>query len=191
MTSDTINPVSRRLLNKSTIPENYEVFATHNGQRGFALQMIVTKIASSSPLIRIHNVWNYPTDRPKGIIRGNELTNKMKGINMTKENIRGSAKLAPMTVEELQQSVGSARAFFEVKRFIKKGIPPIYDVEASLAVSQKEKVGEVVQEIINLQTATRNIGVVIFPYGIPFVDGALLNVTINGSAGPGPAEAGL
>lgn len=88
-----------------------------------------------------------------------------------------------MSAEELHQAVGAARENFQITRWILKGIPPVYDIEAWLDVGQKEKVGEVVQSLVRLQTATRQIGVKLFPYGIPVVDGALISLEINTSTG--------
>jgi hypothetical protein len=96
-----------------------------------------------------------------------------------------------MSVEDLHKAIGSARANYKVKRWIIKGIPPVYDhIQASLDVSQIGKVGEVIQGLIRLQTAERQIGIDVFPYGIPVVDGVLIGVDINVSTGPGPVEAG-
>lgn len=36
---------------------------------------------------------------------------------MAQEKVRGSSKLAPMSLEELQQSIGAARANYHLKRF--------------------------------------------------------------------------
>jgi hypothetical protein len=108
-----------------------------------------------------------------------------------KAKVRGSSKLGPMSVEDLQKSIGAAQALYKVKRWIIKGIPPIYDrVDAVLDVNDVSKAGEVIQGLIRLQNSRSEVGVVVFPYGIPFVDGVLLNVGISFSTGPGPVSTG-
>jgi hypothetical protein len=94
-----------------------------------------------------------------------------------------------MSAQDLHKAIGSARGNYKLKRWIIKGIPPIYEIEASLDISDKENAGEVVQALIGLQAAGRQVDVSVFPYGIPFPDGVLLNVGIN--IGPGPAEGGI
>ena len=99
---------------------------------------------------------------------------------MSEDKARGSSKMSPMTAEELHKAVGSARGSYQLTRWIIKGIPPVYDfVQASLNVNQVAKTGEVIQGIIGLQKAGREVNVVVFPYGIPVIDGVLLNVEIN------------
>jgi hypothetical protein len=98
---------------------------------------------------------------------------------MPQEQARGSSKMAPMSVEELQTAIGTAREDYRVTRWIKKGIPPVYDrVEALIEVSNPEKAGEIFQGIANLPSASR-IALEVFPFGIPKIDGALLNVNID------------
>jgi hypothetical protein len=96
-----------------------------------------------------------------------------------------------MSVEDLHKSIGSARANYKVNRWIIKGLPPVYDIQASLDVRQIEKVGEVIQGLISLQTVDRQISVDVFPYGLPAVDGVMIGVNINVSTGPGPMEASV
>jgi len=109
---------------------------------------------------------------------------------MKEDTARGSAKLGPMSVEELQRSIATAKEAYRVKRWIIKGIPPVYDrVDALLDVTDIKSTGQVVQGLVALQTPLRQVGVVVFPYGIPFVDGALLNVDINLSSASPAGEA--
>ena len=99
------------------------------------------------------------------------------------EEIRGSTKLGPISVDELHAAIGSARTAYTVKRWIIKGIPPVYDhVEASLDVRETERTGEIVQQLVGLQKKGLNVGVKIFPYGIPIFDGALLELIIEQSS---------
>ena len=108
---------------------------------------------------------------------------------MPEEKVRGSARLAAMSVEDLHKAIGSARANYKVNRWIIKGLPPVYDIQASLDVRQIEKVGEIILGLIRLQTAERQIAVDVFPYGLPAVDGVRIGVEINVSTGPGAMEA--
>jgi hypothetical protein len=99
---------------------------------------------------------------------------------MAEEKVRGSSKLAALTKDDLHESIGTAREAYAIKRWILKGIPPIYDhAEALIEVVEKERVGEVVQGLIALQHEGRNVGLKIFPYGIPFVDGILIEAEID------------
>ena len=98
---------------------------------------------------------------------------------MLQEPARGSAKMAPMSIEELQAAIGTARENYRVSRWIKKGIPPVYDrIEALIEVIDRENIGDVVQGIVNLPTVGR-IALEAFPFGIPQIDGVLLNVNID------------
>jgi hypothetical protein len=63
-----------------------------------------------------------------------------------------------------------------------RGIPPVTDrIEATLDVGDIKNTGEVVQGLVGLYAAGLQVGVKIFPYGIPTVDGALVNLEINAS----------
>jgi hypothetical protein len=93
---------------------------------------------------------------------------------------RGSSNLGPMSADDLHKAISLAKTSYKLKRWIIKGIPPVYDrIDAVIDVTDIRNTGQAVQGLVGLQTPQRQIGVVIFPYGIPVVDGALLNVDIN------------
>lgn len=99
---------------------------------------------------------------------------------MSDDKARGSSKMSPMSVEDLHKAVGSARDAYQVTRWIIKGTPPFYDfVQASLDVNQVESAGDVIQGLIGLQKPGSEVNVVVFPYGIPVIDGVLVNLEID------------
>ena len=101
---------------------------------------------------------------------------------------RGSSHLAPMSAEDLHKAIGTARENYKIKRWIIKGTPPIYDrLQAMLDIPNAKLAGEVLQGLVNLQTPNREIGIDVFPYGIPRLDGVLVELNIEHST---LAEAG-
>ena len=102
---------------------------------------------------------------------------------MKGKKTRGSSKLASMSPDELQNAIGLARESFTIERWWKYGQPAVDNVSAVINVGEVSNVGAVAQGIIGLHNSQLQVGIVIFPYGIPSVLGARLEVTMQESQG--------
>ena len=98
---------------------------------------------------------------------------------MRQEQKRGSSKLGAMSHDDLHKAIGAARESYKIERWWKYGQPAIDRVAAVLDVSNVATVGSIIENIIKLQGIERQIGVVVFPYGIPVVDGVRLELSID------------
>ena len=98
---------------------------------------------------------------------------------MSQEQTLGSSKLGGMSHEDLHKAIGAARESYKIERWWKYGQPAIDRIAAVLDVTNVATVGSIIGNIIKMQGAERQIGVVVFPYGIPVVDGVRLEVNID------------
>jgi len=95
------------------------------------------------------------------------------------EKSRGSSNLGALSPEALHKSIAEARESYTIKRWWKYGQPAIDRITAVLDVTNVASAGTIIGNIIKLQSQQRQIGVVVFPYGIPVIDGVRLEVNID------------
>jgi hypothetical protein len=91
-----------------------------------------------------------------------------------------------MTAEDFHKAIGIARSMYKVKRILWNGQPAFDHAKITLEVPDPENTGKVVQGLCNLQVDRTLIDLLIHPVGVPVVDGALIELTVNVS----PVEAG-
>jgi len=92
---------------------------------------------------------------------------------------RGSSKLSALSVEALNKSIKAARQSYTIERWWKYGQPAIDRIRAVLNVSDIKAAGSVVDSLVGLHDARHQIGLDVFPYGVPVIDGVRINVTID------------
>jgi len=98
---------------------------------------------------------------------------------MSEKPSRGSSKLGAMSPEVLHKSISAARESYKIERWWKYGQPAIDRITAVVNISDVASAGSVIGSIVNLHSAERQIGVVVFPYGIPVIDGVRVKVNID------------
>lgn len=98
---------------------------------------------------------------------------------MAGKQSRGSSKLGAMSRETLHRNINAARESYQLERRWKYGQPAIDRVSAVLNVTEIGVAGSILDSIIKLQGEERQIGVLVFPYGIPVVDGVRIEVNID------------
>ncbi|MGA7275378.1 MAG: hypothetical protein WBX14_11090 [Candidatus Udaeobacter sp.] len=98
---------------------------------------------------------------------------------MSEEQKRGSSKLGAMSSDDLHKAIGAARESYKIERWWKYGQPAIDRISAVLDITNVATAGSIIGNIIKMQGAERQIGVVVFPYGIPVFDGVRLEVNID------------
>lgn len=96
---------------------------------------------------------------------------------------RGSAHLGEMSPEVLHKAIAEAKTNYRIERWWKYGQPAIDRITATVDVTNIASAGGIIGSIIGLQNQQRQIGVVVFPYGIPFPDGVRLELSIDQTAG--------
>jgi hypothetical protein len=107
----------------------------------------------------------------------------MKGDREMTE-VRGSTHLLARlfdgepTDEQLGAALASARDEYRVLRWWKYGQPAVDAVRARLDVSALQ-LGGVLNDILKLHNELMQITVEVFPYGIPSLDGAQVNLLIE------------
>jgi hypothetical protein len=99
--------------------------------------------------------------------------------DMSEEQKRGSSKLGAMSSDDLHKAIGAARESYKIERWWKYGQPAIDRISAVLDITNVATAGSIIGNIIKMQGAERQIGVVVFPYGIPVFDGVRLEVNID------------
>ena len=102
---------------------------------------------------------------------------------MSQEHARGSASLGAMTADDLHKALGAARDVYKIERWWKYGQPAFDRVSAVLNVTNPGNAGAVIGSLIKLQDAQHQIGLGVFPYGLPAVDGVRIEVNIDQVAG--------
>jgi hypothetical protein len=98
---------------------------------------------------------------------------------MSEEQKRGSSKLGAMSPDDLHKAIGVARESYKIERWWKYGQPAIDRISAVLNITNVATAGSIIENIIKMQGAERQIGVVVFPYGIPTWDGVRLEVNVD------------
>lgn len=101
---------------------------------------------------------------------------------MVEANDRGSAKLEAMTIEDLHKSIGLARTSYKIERWWKYGQPRIDRITATVNVTDVKVAGKLIEGLIGQHGPQHQIDVVVFPYGIPVLDGVRFNVNMSPSA---------
>lgn len=104
---------------------------------------------------------------------------------MEEQKERGSSKVwarvfesdAP-TNEELTRSLAAAGQDYRVLRWWKYGQPAIDRIKATLDV-RFENAGPLVQEILSANGKELQVSLDAFPYGIPDLEGVMLNVVFE------------
>lgn len=96
---------------------------------------------------------------------------------MAADQVRGSSRLREMLFEsktpsheDLLRAIAGAREDFKVLRWWKYGQPAIDRIKATLDV-QTERVGGVIQELISGHGVEVQVGLDVFPYGLPQLEG--------------------
>lgn len=98
---------------------------------------------------------------------------------MSQEQTRGSSKLEAMSPDALHKAIGAARETYKIERWWKYGQPAIDRIAAVIDITNVATVGSVIGNIIKMHGAERQVGVIVFPYGIPVIDGVRLELNID------------
>lgn len=98
---------------------------------------------------------------------------------MSEKSSRGSEKLGAMSPEVLHKSINEARESYKIERWWKYGQPAVDRISAVLDVTNVASAGSIINSILKLQNSQRQVGVIVFPYGIPVFDGVRLEVNID------------
>jgi hypothetical protein len=101
---------------------------------------------------------------------------------MEEQKARGSSKVwarvfdsdAP-TQEELTRSLAAAGESYKVLRWWKYGQPAIDRIKATLDVQVRDA-GTLVQDILSVNGKELQVSLDAFPYGIPDLEGIMINV---------------
>jgi len=99
------------------------------------------------------------------------------------EPSRGSAHLAAMSPDVLHKAIKEAKESYRLERWWKYGQPAIDRITATVDVTNVASAGPIISNLIGLQGQQRQVGVVVFPYGIPVIDGVRLEVSIDEAIG--------
>ncbi len=92
---------------------------------------------------------------------------------------RGSSKLGEMSHEMLHQHINVARESYIIERWWMYGKPAIDRVSAVINVTDIGKAGAVLSSLVKLQDEQRQIGLVVFPYGILNPDGVRVEINMD------------
>jgi hypothetical protein len=95
------------------------------------------------------------------------------------EKSRGSANLGALSPEALHKAIGQARESYTIKRWWKYGQPAIDRVKAVLDVKEVASAGAVVGNLIKMHNQKSQVGVLVFPYGVPVIDGVRIELEID------------
>jgi len=98
------------------------------------------------------------------------------------EPSRGSARLREMSPEVLHKAINQAKESYRIERWWKYGQPAIDRITATVDVTNVASAGSIIGSLIALQSPQRQVGVVVFPYGIPVVDGVRLELSLDEAA---------
>ena len=93
---------------------------------------------------------------------------------MAKRPSKGSPKLGEMSHELLHRHINVARESYTIERWWRK--PGIDRVGARINVTNVATAGAIIGNLLKLQGAGCQIGLVVFPYGITRPDGVRLEV---------------
>src|SRR4029453_15455461 len=92
---------------------------------------------------------------------------------------RGSSKLGDMSPETLLAAIDVAKGSYKIERWWKYGQPAIDRISAVVNVTDPKSPGASVGRLCNLHAHDRQIGLDVFPYGIPVIDGVRVRVNID------------
>ena len=95
------------------------------------------------------------------------------------EKSRGSSNLGALSPEALHKSIGEARESYTIKRWWKYGQPAIDRISAVLDITDVASAGAVVGNLLKMHNQKSQVGVVVFPYGIPVIDGVRIELNID------------
>src|SRR5213080_4396094 len=98
---------------------------------------------------------------------------------MSEKKARGSSNLDALSADGLHKSISAARQSYKIERWWKYGQPAIDRITAVLNVTDLKAAGAVVESLIGIHDARRQVGLDVFPYGIPVIDGLRINVNID------------
>jgi hypothetical protein len=98
---------------------------------------------------------------------------------MSQEQTRGSSKLGAMSHDDLHKAIGAARESYTIERWWKYGQSAIDRISAVLNITNAASAGSIIGNIIKMHGAERQIGVIVFPYGVPVFDGVRFEVNID------------
>jgi hypothetical protein len=102
---------------------------------------------------------------------------KTRGSERILEHLFGAG--SPVSRDELAKAVAAAQdQGFKIVRWWWKGQPAIDQIKAVLQLT-REQLGSAVQQILDSQTAETQVGVEVFPLGIPKPEIMQLDLTIN------------
>lgn len=92
---------------------------------------------------------------------------------------RGSSRLGKMSHEELHQHINVARDSYTIERWWTYGKPAIDRVSAVINVTNLASAGSVIGNLVKLQGEQRQIGLVVFPYGILNPEGVRVEINMD------------
>jgi hypothetical protein len=101
---------------------------------------------------------------------------------MSEQSARGSSKLGELSHEDLHLAINSARNAYRIERWWKYGQPAVDRIVAELNITDVNQAAAVLGGLVKLQSPARQVGLDVFPYGIPVVDGVRVQLQIDQAA---------
>lgn len=98
---------------------------------------------------------------------------------MAEQKARGSSQMGEMSHEVLHQHINVARESYTIERWWTYGKPAIDRVSAVINVTNIAHAGSIFSNLVKLQGEERQIGLVVFPYGILNPDGVRLEINMD------------